>query len=64
MCGRVAYLHVAFPCHIATVCEKFVNSERIFLYEPRGTVLRRGSEFTVTSQYVHISVTECDLLVV
>ena len=34
MCGRVAYLHVAFPSHIAKVCEKFVNFERIFLYEP------------------------------
>ena len=34
MCGRVAYLHVAFPCHIAKVCERFVNFERIFLYEP------------------------------
>jgi len=22
MCGRVAHLHVAFPCHIAKVCEK------------------------------------------
>ena len=21
MCGRVVYLHVAFPCHIAKVCE-------------------------------------------
>ena len=34
MCGRVAYLHVAFPCHTAKVCEKFVNFERIFLCEP------------------------------
>ena len=25
MCGRVAYLCVAFLCHIAKVCEKFVN---------------------------------------
>ena len=30
MCGRIAYLHVAFLCHIAKVCEKFVNFERIF----------------------------------
>ena len=34
MCGRVAYLCVAFPCHIAKVCEKFVNFKKIFLYEP------------------------------
>ena len=34
MCGRVAYLCVAFLRHIAKVCEKFVNLERIFLYEP------------------------------
>ena len=34
MCGRVAYLHVAFPCHVAKVCEEFVNFEKIFLYEP------------------------------
>ena len=34
LCRRVAFLHVAFPCHIAKVCEKFVNFERIFLYEP------------------------------
>ena len=34
MCGRVVYLCVAFPCHIAMVCEMFVNFERIFLYEP------------------------------
>ena len=34
VCGRVAYPCVAFPCHIAKVCEKCVNSERIFLYEP------------------------------
>ncbi len=33
MCGRVAYLHVAFLPHIAKVCEKFVNFEWIFLYE-------------------------------
>ena len=31
MCERVAYLHVAFLLRIAKVCEKFVNSERIFL---------------------------------
>ena len=34
MCGRVACLHVTFLCHPANVCEKFVNFERIFLYEP------------------------------
>ena len=34
MCGRVAYHHVAFPRHIVKICEKFVKSERIFLYEP------------------------------
>ena len=34
MCGRVVYLHVDFPSHIAKVCEKFVNAERIFLHEP------------------------------
>ena len=34
MCGSVAYLCVAFPHHIAKVCEKLVNFERIFLYEP------------------------------
>ena len=34
MCGRVAYLHVAFPRHVAKDCEKVVNFERIFLYEP------------------------------
>ena len=34
MCGRVVYLHVAFPCHIARVCEKFVNFESFFLDEP------------------------------
>ena len=38
---RVAYLRVAFQCHIAGIMldffvfrEKFVNSERIFLHEP------------------------------
>ena len=34
MCGRVAYLRVAFLPHIAKVCEKFVNFEWIFLYKP------------------------------
>ena len=34
ICGRVAYLCVAFLPHIAKVCEKFVNFEWIFLYEP------------------------------
>ena len=34
MFGRVAYLHVAFLPHIAKVCEKCVNFEWIFLYEP------------------------------
>ena len=34
MCGRVAYLHVAFPCHSAKVCEKIVNFEWIFLDKP------------------------------
>ena len=34
MCGRVLHLCVALPCHIAKVCENFVNFERIFLYEP------------------------------
>ena len=34
MCGRVVYLHVAFPCHIAKVCEKFGYLERIFVNEP------------------------------
>jgi len=34
MCGRIEYLHVAVPRRIAKVFEKFVNSERIFLYEP------------------------------
>ena len=34
MCSRVAYLCVAFLPHIAKVCEKFVNFEWIFLYEP------------------------------
>ena len=34
MCGRVAYLRVAVLPHIAKVCEKFMNFERIFLYEP------------------------------
>ena len=37
MCGRVSHLCVAFPCHIAKVCEKFVNFKRIFLYEPCGS---------------------------
>ena len=36
---RVAYLCVAFPCHIAKVHEKFVNFERIFLYEPCHSML-------------------------
>ena len=34
MCGRVAYLCVVFLPHIAKLCEKFVNFEWIFLYEP------------------------------
>ena len=34
MCGRVAYLCVAFPHHIAKVCEKFVNFKRIFCRSP------------------------------
>ena len=34
LCGRVAYLCVAFLPHIAKVCEKFVNFKWIFLYEP------------------------------
>ena len=34
MCGRVAYLCVAFLPHIAKVCEKFVSFEWIFLYKP------------------------------
>ena len=34
MCGRVSHLCVAFPCHVAKVCEKFVSFEWIFLYEP------------------------------
>ena len=34
MCGRVAYLCVAFLRHIAKVCEKFVNFEWIFRYKP------------------------------
>ena len=34
MCGRIAYLHVAFLCH----CEKFVIFERIFLYAPWAVV--------------------------
>ena len=36
MCGRVVYLCFGFLHHIhaANVCEKFVNCERIFLYEP------------------------------
>ena len=34
MCGRVAYLRVAFLQHIAKACEKFVNFEKDFLCEP------------------------------
>ena len=34
MCGRVAYLCVAFLPRIAKVSEKCVNFEWIFLYEP------------------------------
>ena len=40
MCGRVAYLCVAFLPHIAKVCEKFVNFEWIFLYEPWKMMMR------------------------
>ena len=39
MCGRVAYLCVAFPHHIAKVCEMFVNFERIFLCKPDNVAL-------------------------
>ena len=31
MCGRIVYLRVAFPRHIAKICEKFVNFKRNFL---------------------------------
>ena len=34
MGGRVVYLRVAFPCHIARVCEEFVDSETNFWYAP------------------------------
>ena len=34
MCRCVAYLCVAFPRHIAKVCEKFVNYEEKNLYKP------------------------------
>ena len=34
MCGRVAYLHVAFPCHIAKVCEKLWILNRFFCTNP------------------------------
>ena len=34
MIGRVEYMRFAFPRRIAKVCEKFVNFERIFQYEP------------------------------
>ena len=42
MCGRVAYLHIAFPCHSAKVCEKFVNFEWIFLDKPCIIMLCQG----------------------
>ena len=41
MCGSVVYIRVAFPRHSAKVCEKFVNFERIFLYEPWSCRLPR-----------------------
>ena len=34
MCRRVVCLRVASLCHIAKICEKFVNFEKIFLYQP------------------------------
>ena len=45
MCGRVAYLCVSFLPHIAKVCEKFVNFEWIFLYEPCGNMAASVWEF-------------------
>ena len=42
MCGRVAYLHVAFLHCIAKVCEKFVNFERIFFWYEPCTVCWQG----------------------
>ena len=45
VCGRVAYLCVAFPCQIAKVCDKFVNFERIFLYEPCFKIRRNGRRY-------------------
>ena len=56
MCGRVEYLHVAFPCHIAEVCEKFVNFEWIFLYAPCWlwqACYQCGEEFTTNEQKHH-----------
>ena len=56
MCGRVAYLPVAFLHHIAgivpsfcvseKVCEKRVNFERIFLYEPCEAIISQCRLFT------------------
>ena len=47
MCGRVAFLP-----HIAKICEKFVNFEWIFLYEPCGlktnAILLQGLADAVT----------------
>ena len=52
MCERVVYLRVAFlhhydHIHTANVCEKFVNCERICLYEPRvGNDMRTKAQET------------------
>ena len=43
MCGRVAYLCVAFLHLIAKVCEKFVNFKRIFCMNPDHVTTPPGS---------------------
>ena len=52
MCGRVAYLHVAFLPHIAKVCEKFMNFEWIFCTNPVCVCVHVGVG-------VHVHMSEC-----